>query len=466
VDVEDETDPVDEQASRQRPRELALSAAWNGGLTRKLTTIDGRNVNVIFAGQWTHGFGPDFANAMLEFDSDGLSTGAVEIHYRTSEWNHHGHHLDPRYNDVVLHIVSRHDMVETRRSDGKMVPVAVLTVPDEVLFQIDSRLPEIWSRLGGTVCAEELAAEYPGRIIRTLQSLGDERLQERVARFEGELCVSPANQVVLEALFDAFGYSENREPMRHLFTRLNRHGLLDQIASGQRKERLVTATALLTGVGGFLPLAPSDAAVAKIPFALQAEIERAWRDGSPAWHQEILAPTAWQRGRTRPANHPVARLMSLAALLATTRTDLLTTTLDLIRHAHEPIDDFRHLTRREHDEIGPLGEGRTIGIFASVLVPFTIAYARHIVDSSLEEAAIAIWDELRPADAHRPAKRALAQVAGTVKLRGINERGQQGLLHLDREYCTPRRCFECPIAADVIRYERSRPPADGPAAGN
>jgi len=25
---------------------------------------------------------------------------------------------------------------------------------------------------------------------------------------------------------------------------------------------------------------------------------------------------------------------------------------------------------------------------------------------------------------------------------------------LDRAYCTPRRCFACPIAADVIRFER------------
>ncbi|MGB3331121.1 MAG: DUF2851 family protein, partial [Thermomicrobiales bacterium] len=120
---------------RPRPRELALSAAWHGGLTRTVTTVDGRRVDIVFPGQWSHGFGPDFENAMLDVRGEGLSTGAVEIHLRTSDWMAHGHHLDPRYNSVILHIVSRHDALETRRADGRLVPIAVLDVEDAVLFQ-------------------------------------------------------------------------------------------------------------------------------------------------------------------------------------------------------------------------------------------------------------------------------------------------------------------------------------------
>ena len=104
-------------------------------------------------------------------------------------------------------------------ADGKLVPVAVLTISDEVLFQIDARLPEIWSRLGGSVCADGLAISAPQRLRRAIHHLGDTRLNERVTRFEGELTVSPPNDILLLAIFDAFGYSENRSPDAGAFPR-------------------------------------------------------------------------------------------------------------------------------------------------------------------------------------------------------------------------------------------------------
>ncbi len=86
----------------KHPRELAMSAAWHGGLARDLRTTDGLGVRVVFHGHWSHGFGPDFSDAMVDIEGQGLLAGAVEIHARSSEWTAHGHHLDPRYNTVSL----------------------------------------------------------------------------------------------------------------------------------------------------------------------------------------------------------------------------------------------------------------------------------------------------------------------------------------------------------------------------
>lgn len=444
--------PLEEDRPRQRPRELALSAAWNGGLTRHLQTIDGRTVAVVFTGNWTHGFGPDFSGAMLDFAPIGLQTGSIEIHYRTSEWVQHGHHLDPRYNDVILHVVSKHDMPETRCADGKVVPVAVLTISDEVLFQIDARLPEIWSRLGGSVCADGLAITAPQHLRRAIHHLGDTRLNERVTRFEGELTVSPPNDILLLAIFDAFGYSENRSPMQALFHALAQSGGIEAIAMAATHERFAFTTSILFGLGGFLPLAPGDAHIGGISPLLQETIERRWQAMNPVWHNEVIPPTQWQRARTRPANHPASRLMSLAALLDASRTDLLAQLTDALRYGNDLPTMLRNLTRRDGGT--NLGESRAISITASVLLPFAIAYARQIADESIEEAAISAWDRLPAAEWSRPAKRAMAQVSGSIRLRGLGERGQQGLLYLDRNLCTPRRCFECPIAAEVIRSEQ------------
>ncbi len=83
--------------------ELALSEAWHEQrFEGALRTVDGQGVSVVHRGTWTRGFGPDFRDAMLLFDGRELRAGSVEVHVRTSSWSAHGHHLDPRYDDVLV----------------------------------------------------------------------------------------------------------------------------------------------------------------------------------------------------------------------------------------------------------------------------------------------------------------------------------------------------------------------------
>jgi len=68
----------------------------------QLFTTDGRRLDIVHRGAWTHGFGPDFRDAMICLDGVELRTGSVELHLRTRGWTDHGHHLDPRYNSVLV----------------------------------------------------------------------------------------------------------------------------------------------------------------------------------------------------------------------------------------------------------------------------------------------------------------------------------------------------------------------------
>ncbi|MGC4105814.1 MAG: DUF2851 family protein [Thermomicrobiales bacterium] len=397
---------------------------------------------------------------MLDMRGEGLRTGCVEIHLRASDWTAHGHHLDPRYNDVILHIVSRNDALETRRLDGKLVPIAILDVDDAVLFQIDARLPEIWTQLGGDACAPDLAREHPERVVLAIQRLGDERLAERVTRFEGDLSEHAPGVVLERAVFDAFGYSENREGMTALHERLAASGFGPAIARERDiANRFDLAAAVLLGLGGFLPLSPADAHMAGISTARQDAIEAIWIALPFHDRADTLPPTIWQRARTRPANHPAARIVALAGFLANVRADLLGWTLDWTRHADQKdaLNAVRELTRTNHSPA--LGADRATALIASVLIPFAMAYAHAIDDPGIESVVMELWDRLPGSEWGRPAKRAMAQVAGEGRLRGLGERGHQGLLHLDRTLCTPRRCMECPIASEVLvaAHEGDRP---------
>lgn len=444
--------PVDQAPPRPsalRPRELAMSAAWNGRLVSRLVTTAGEHVDVVFHGTWSNGLGPDFANASLSFAGSGLRTGDIELHTRASDWVAHGHHTDPRYNNVVLHIVSIDDLPETRREDGAIVPVALLTISDDVLFAIDRRLPDAWAELGGTVCADELAAREPERIRRALHRLGDTRLANRLPAIEAAIAEDDPDAVLVRMVFDALGYSENRGPTRQLADVAILHGLLDDPRLLPALEPSPWLVGTLLGMGGFLPLAPTDAHMGGILPEDQYVIERAWASCGAAISDDMVPANAWQVTRVRPANHPVARIMQAAALLARTGGRPLEPLLDAFRAGRSPDSWARDLTTRPGHP--GLGAGRATAMTASVLIPFALAYAAHTGDAELEDAARQAWTGLKHAEWTRPAKRALAQVTGGPGIRRLGERGHQGLLHLDRELCAPRRCFECPIAAEVVR---------------
>lgn len=106
-----------------------------------LPLSDGGLVQVVFPGHPGGSMGPDVHDAVLSFSSslypasDGEAQaglpekqiGDVEFHIRASDWEGHQHHIDPRYNSVILHVVLVCDHLSpTMCQDGREVPVCSL----------------------------------------------------------------------------------------------------------------------------------------------------------------------------------------------------------------------------------------------------------------------------------------------------------------------------------------------------
>ncbi|MFP6583275.1 MAG: DUF2851 family protein, partial [Candidatus Hydrogenedentota bacterium] len=110
--------------------EHLVQCIWYDRLFRQsgLTTSDGRTLKIISPGWWNHGEGPDFKGAQIEFDGR-ARTGDVEIHLKSAGWHQHGHDLDQRYDEVMLHVVLE-DYASTqaaRTSEGHALPLLELT---------------------------------------------------------------------------------------------------------------------------------------------------------------------------------------------------------------------------------------------------------------------------------------------------------------------------------------------------
>ena len=89
--------------------ELAVQYFWFQKGTQQLWMAkDGREINILHPGRWNVYDGPDFYQAQWE-DRGICQQGMVEIHVQSSDWMRHGHHQQPQYLAVDMHVVAEDD---------------------------------------------------------------------------------------------------------------------------------------------------------------------------------------------------------------------------------------------------------------------------------------------------------------------------------------------------------------------
>ena len=96
----------------------------------ELTTTTGQRLEIIDTGLSNRDAGPDFFNAKIKLDGV-LWVGNIEIHTHSSDWFKHGHHQNPVYDNVILHVATHID-VEVHRSNGESIPQMQLTCPEHI----------------------------------------------------------------------------------------------------------------------------------------------------------------------------------------------------------------------------------------------------------------------------------------------------------------------------------------------
>jgi hypothetical protein len=89
-------------------KEEFLHYLWKYGLyfRESLKDKNGDSITVLSPGIYNHDSGPDFFNARIIIAGT-VWAGNIEIHTLSSHFEIHGHHSDPAYNNVILHVVQR-----------------------------------------------------------------------------------------------------------------------------------------------------------------------------------------------------------------------------------------------------------------------------------------------------------------------------------------------------------------------
>jgi hypothetical protein len=428
--------------------ELALSRIWQAGrVAREMRTTSGARVHVIYPGVWTHADGPDFRDALIDI-SGILVRGSVELHLRASDWHRHGHDTNASYDEVVLHVVLDNDLDEPVRQPGdRSIPTLELRhyLTGDLSDPARSSDDESLGALGRFTCLPTLAGGRADMIRATLRREGWKRLSEKQLRFCQDFeWLSPAD-VLFRGLLDGLGLTRNRAGMALVADRLS----LVLVESSLLEYGPDGPAALLLGSGGFLPLSAATAAIAGIDAHETDRLAEIFDVVSAGAGIKPVPVSVWNVHRVRPMNHPVRRLMSLASLVHRSAPDgLLDMSLNFDADRADPWRDW--LTSASPT----IGSSRAMQLASNVLAPFIAAYAQISGNTLLEERAGVLWEWLPGRADDATSRSTLEQIAGNQRLSITLAIETQGLHHIGRHGCQHLRCFECPIAALAMTYER------------
>jgi hypothetical protein len=282
--------------------ERHLQAIWLEQIYfRRLVTASGKCIEVISPGIWNFDAGPDFLKAHLRIGGRELR-GDVEIHLSDENWTEHGHHLDARYNDVILHLSLWEPKKEicVRTLSGRQIEQTyfekAFTISESVILQkIDLDLYPYKKFVGSGKCAHSLYKDLSK--YKALQLFGEAaewRLRQKLHYLERQIKTPEWQFVVGVAM--ALGYKRNTEAFLNLFLYLFNTGVRDE-------EQLLVLS--LQACGFF-----SD------------RYQEKWKGSS--YYKRLLemaaAPIKHKAKlvlhQIRPLNHPLRRLVAMAKLLS------------------------------------------------------------------------------------------------------------------------------------------------------
>lgn len=285
-------------------KERHLHAIWyEQKKFKQLTTVQGEPITVISPGIWNFEGGPDFCKAHLKIGTKEYR-GDIEIHLTDDSWYHHRHHVDDKYQQVILHISlwqPLHNKPLFTKEGKEIVRTyfePVLSLPVEKIAQtIDLDLYPYQQFLGSGKCAQSLFHHLSEEKIRDFfQSAAEWRLVQKKQHLTSR--VSDDAFQLGGGIAMALGYKHNAEAFLDLFLFLLPFRDFDEH----------TLLALAMGICGYF----------EDKFNMQWGLSVFYQELKTAWGgliSETLHQTQFRFDRIRPLNHPIRRLVYLVKLL-------------------------------------------------------------------------------------------------------------------------------------------------------
>ena len=418
--------------------ERFIQFIWKHRLHRagSLTTTCGKKLEIRHPGEQNLHAGPDFFNARIRMNRL-IWAGNVEIHCRASDWYRHKHHLDPVYNNVILHVVEHYD-TDVTNSLGRRIPTLVSRFHARLRHRYDLlKRSESWLPCGDHIrCFPDSAMKL------WLRSLYEERMAVK-SRYMDRILLDSAkgpDEALYRILARGFGTPMNSLPFEMLVKRIPFPVLMDF------RDNMMDLEAILFGHSGLLSPARNLGPYPSSLWQRYSELE-------PSLNGQAVPGHLWRFFRLRPPSFATLRISEFASLIH--HRFPLSESLTNIVSMSEAEQIFRlkaseywttHYLFGRGSPPAPKypGEQFIATLMINVLVPFLMVLERERGRNPAGLSAGEIIAELR--SEHNQ----IMKNWGIFGIRACNAMESQALLHLYQFYCKQKRCLECQIGAHVV----------------
>ena len=430
-----------------------------------MRAIDGKAICVLKPGILNHNEGPDFMHAEIEIDGK-LYVGDVEIHVRASEWYAHKHHLNSRYNRVILHAVYFDDDINlrTRLQNGKRIPTL------ELLKFNTADTGDLYDDVQGTA-SKDGPCRVTGKQLNipvlkgVFESLGRERFLEKVESMRLLRTRLDFEQLLYEGIMEALGYSRNSKAFRELaqhvpFTDFD-----------QKSELEIQST--LFGIAGLLPSQREKPLPTEVTNDSSIVVlEELWQTSEYAEFPPRMTDARWSV-TSRPVNRPARRIAAMSQLIHRCQGSLMMYFLPIYEKATD-VEGLRSLQRigKELRELlmlkstgywetnydfgtggarktALIGEDRAVDIIVNKILPTAYIWAVEAGSQKLQETVLRLYSVTPKSGGNKIIDEINDQIftSEAQQMQDLKPKAniEQGIIRLYKNYCADRLCDLCPI---------------------
>lgn len=423
-------------------KEEFLHYLWKYGLydRDKLFDNEQNKITVIHPGEYNHDSGPDFFNARISVAGT-VWAGNVEIHLKSSHFNHHGHQDDPAFDNVILHIVLENDkkVFNTRGEE-------LLTTKIEFDPELYNKYISLVNNPYLIACQDEIAKLDNILVRHWLNSLAIERLQsksELILKIFSETG-NDWEELFYRLLTRYFGFRVNTEPFERLATAIPFKVIR------KHADNRFQIEALLFGTAGMLDERLFKEAISDKYYR---DLIKEYRILSAKYTLKPIHGWLWKFSRLRPVNFPTVRISQLAALLSVAgglfskvleASDLLHLK-EVFNVAASPYWE-NHFVFGKKSRIIPKNTGsQATDIFIiNAVIPVIFVYGQIRGHQDICERALKFLENIRAEE---------NIITGEWETAGIIAESafySQALIQLRNDYCKKRRCLDCRIGSKLI----------------
>lgn len=387
--------------------ELHLHQLWKSKRLpfHLLTTTNQKSITIVEFGEYNTDSGPDFFNGQIEIDGIRLA-GNIEMHLKSSDWYAHGHQNDKAYDNVILHVVYRHD--KPVFIDGKELLTLEL---GDLVFWLGNKLPEFAA--SKIICGDELPTS--SYFFNQLDVVLRERLERKSQRyFSNKYQV----QTFFEAFVESFGKKVNAIPFLSLAQNI-RIELLLRSSPLQRQS-------IVLGMSGM-----------KHFEQVYEGWQQEWRFLKVCHDLHEMDTVAWKTKGNRPVSFPAKRIAQLAKVIPK---------MDWLYPFWEDSDNeiIGYWKEKLHATGENFSEEFVCHILINAVVPYVYFQGKQRGNQRMMEKAFSLLKKIRPEQ---------NSIISQYKKLGVkvdNAYCTQTLLEQYRNWCAAKKCLSCEVGKNVL----------------